>query len=103
MANKKGPLSKAEVFYITEHVKSGKDVNEIALDLDRAVKSIQKCVTKVIKENPAKIPTAGDQFARRPGVTVMTENASMMADAKKKKSLPSGVASCITKLKTDQS
>jgi hypothetical protein len=102
MANKKGPLSKAEVFYITQHVKLGQNINEIATDLDRAVKSIEKCVEKAQKENGPKIPTTGDQFARRPGVTIMTENASMMSDVKHKKSLPPKTASCITKIKEDE-
>jgi hypothetical protein len=102
MANKKGPLSKAEVFYINEHVKSGQGIDQIAIDLDRAVKSISKCVEKAQKENAQKPMTAGDQFARRPGVTVMTENASSMGDRKYKKTLPNKTASCVTKIKADE-
>jgi hypothetical protein len=99
MGSKRGPLSKAEVFYIEEHIKSGKDINEIATDLDRAVKSIEKCVTKVQKELK-KSPLTSDQFARRPGVTVMTENASTMGDATRSRKSPSSL-SCITKIKDE--
>lgn len=100
MASKRGPLSKAEIFYIEEHVKSGKEINDIATDLDRAIKSIEKCFTKAKKELQSKAVTAGDQFARRPGVTVMTENASTMADATRSKKSPSSL-SCITKIKDE--
>lgn len=99
MASKRGPLSKAEIFYIEEHVKSGKEISDIATDLDRAIKSIEKCFTKAKKE-VSKTVTAGDQFARRPGVTVMTENASTMADATRSKKSPSSL-SCITKIKDE--
>jgi hypothetical protein len=103
MASKKGPLSKAEVFYIQEHIKSGKDINDIALDLDRAVKSVEKCATKAQKDIKQPKPvTAGDQFARRQGVTIMTENASSFSDAKRKKnSSISKSNSCVTKIKHD--
>lgn len=98
MANKRGPLSKVETFYIEENIKSGKDINEIASDLERAVKSIEKYVTKVQKQLQAKPPITGDQFARRPGVTVMTENASTMSDSTRTKK-PQPSLSCVTKIK----
>jgi hypothetical protein len=101
MANKKGPLSKAETFYIDQHVKAGKDIHEIATDLDRAISSIEKRVIKAQKEN-SKSATVGDQFARRKGVTIMTENASTMGDAKRKRSQPSKLNTCVTKIKQDE-
>ena len=99
MANKKGPLIKVEVFYIQEHVKLGKDIHEIAADLDRGIKSIEKCVTKAQKEFAPKPLTAGDQLARTKGSVVMTENASTMGDVVRKRKLPSKTASCITTAK----
>lgn len=99
MASKRGPLSKAETFYITEHAKSGKDINEIALDLDRPLKSIEKCYVKAQKENSHSL-IAGDQFAKHKGSIVMTENASTLADARRKRSkVPPTVSECITKAK----
>lgn len=99
MGSKRGPLSKAEIFYIEEHVKSGKEIGDIAVDLDRTIKSIEKCFTKA-KKDTTKAAITGDQFARRPGVTVMTENASTMADATRTKKSPSSL-SCITKIKDE--
>lgn len=99
MANKKGPLSKAERFYIEEHIKSGKDINDIAIDLDRPIKSIQRSVQKAKKDIENIKPTnASDQFARRPGVTIMTENASSIGDKKKKTKIPQQTH-CIVKIK----
>lgn len=98
MGNKRGPLSKAELFYIEENAKSGKDINDIATDLDRTIKSIEKRFIKAQKEN--KSSTTGDQFARRPGVTIMTENASTMSDATRTKKPPSSL-SCVTKIKDE--
>lgn len=102
MASKRGPLSKAEVFYITEHVKSGKDINEIATDLDRPMKSIEKCYTKVQKEISSKSVTAGEQFARHKGSVVMTENASTIGDARRKIKVPKSKQNCITVAKKEE-
>jgi hypothetical protein len=99
MANKKGPLSKVEVFYIQEHVKLGKEIHDIAADLDRGIKSIEKCVTKAQKEFAPKPLTAGDQLARTKGSVVMTENASTMGDVVRKRTLPPKTESCITTAK----
>ena len=101
MPNKRGPLSKAEVFYIEQHVKAGKSSEEIASDLDRNVKSIESCVEKAQKENPPKRFIAGDQFARTKGSVIMTENASTMADATRKKKSPKTL-DCVTKIKNEQ-
>jgi hypothetical protein len=98
MASKRGPLSKAETFYITEHAKSGKDINEIATDLDRPAKSIQKCYTSAVKNNE-KTSIVGDQFARQKGAVVMTENASTMSDATRKKRNLTRPQDCVTSVK----
>jgi hypothetical protein len=111
MANKRGPLSKIEIFYILEHVKIGKDINDIALDLDRPIKSIEKYIKK---SQPSKSSqqaqqanttsprlTAGDQFIKRGGTVVMTENASTISDSRKK-SISSKNQSCITKVRSDE-
>lgn len=99
MASRRGPLSKAEIFYVTEHAKSGTDINIIASDLDRPIKSIQKCFTKAKKDNEAKPLTAGDQFARHNGTVVMTENAATLADARRKIRVPQKAKDCITQVK----
>lgn len=98
MASKRGPLSKAETFYITEHAKLGKDINEIATDLDRPIKSIEKCYTKAQKDN-AKSFTVGSQFAKHKGSIVMTENASTMSDARRSIRPQPKSQNCITKIK----
>ena len=100
MASKRGPLSKAEIFYIEEHVKMGQDINTIATDLDRPAKSIEKCVTKAQKENAPQRLTASDQFVRKGGAVIMTENASTIGDARRK-SCADRRSNCITKIKED--
>lgn len=100
MASKRGPLSKAETFYVTEHAKSGKDITEIAVDLDRPIKSIEKCYTKAQKEN-VKAFTVSDQLARHKGAVVMTENASTLADARRKRSNTVKTSNCVTKIKPE--
>lgn len=92
---KTGPLGKAEAFYVEEKYKSGKPIEEIAHDLDRAASAIQKHVTKLKLDKPQTI--MGQQFARQSGATIMTENASMMIDSAKK-STPSN-PTCVTKIR----
>lgn len=97
MASKRGPLSKAETFYITEHAKVGKDINEIATDLDRPVKSIQKYYTSAAKDKDAFI--VGNQFAKHKGSVVMTENASSMADERRKVNTSTRSQDCVTRVR----
>jgi hypothetical protein len=97
MASKRGPLSKAEKFYISEHAKIGKDINEIAVDLDRPLKSIEKCYTSAKKDGIQSI--TGDQFIREKGCTIMTENASSMGDSTKLNNQKARARECITKVK----
>ena len=102
MGSKRGPLSKAETFYIVEHAKSGKDISDIAVDLDRPVKSIEKCFTQAQKENANnKILTAGDQFAKHKGSVVMTQNASTIGDARRKNIKTIKSPNCITSAKKE--
>lgn len=100
MASKRGPLSKAELFYITEHAKSGKAVQDIAVDLDRPVKSIEKCFTKAQKEAESSL-TAGSQFIKHKGATIMTENASTLGDSSRKNRKQT-INSCVTTIKKDE-
>lgn len=98
MASKRGPLSKAETFYITEHAKIGKNINDIAVDLDRPVKSIEKCYTSAAKENNNAF-VVGNQFAKHKGSVVMTENASTMADERRKVNVSTKSKDCVTKVR----
>lgn len=98
MPNKRGPLSKAETFYVLEHAKTGKDIGEIAADLERSIKSIEKCYTKAKKEDNKQL-TVGDQFAIHKGSVVMTENASSMSDATRKTKNLTRPNHCVTKVK----
>lgn len=102
MASKRGPLSKAEIFYITEHAKTGKELSEIATDLDRPLKSIEKCYTKAQKENTSKTLIAGDQFAKHKGSVVMTENASTIGDSRRKVRVKPSQQNCITVVKKEE-
>jgi|LakMenEpi03Aug12_release.lakeMendotaPanAssembly.Ray.scaffolds.fasta_scaffold05646_6 hypothetical protein len=99
MASKRGPLSKAETFYVTEHAKTGKSVQDIALDLDRPIKAIEKCFTKAQKDSEATL-NAGSQFARHKGSVVMTQNASTLGDLSRKRQ-PQTKQSCVTKIKKE--
>jgi len=96
---KKGPLGKAEVFYI-ESFYDEKTPQEIAKDLDRAVSSVKKEVERIVGENPPESLTAGDKFARREGVVMMTESASAAADENRKTSDNSS-SDCISRIKRD--
>jgi len=91
---KKGPLSKAEKFYIDHHVDS-LGAEDLAKELDRSEKSIKTYAKNSANKKPI---TVGDQFARQNGATIMTENASTMADEVRKKSEPNH-SQCVTKIK----
>jgi len=80
---KKGPLSKAERFYIDNHL--DKPLDDLCKDLDRAKSTINKYV-KDMPEKPKPNTMLYDQFARNEkGATVMTPNASEVADGMKGK------------------
>lgn len=93
---KTGPLGKAEAFYIEEKFKSGESVQQIATDLDRASRAIEKHIKKSKVEKPKTL--IGQQFVHQGGSTIMTENASQMIDqGRKARSI--GKSSCIAKIK----
>lgn len=77
---KRGPFSKAEEYYILGH-RDDTPTETIAADLVRSKDQVEK----FLKKNPKKEGrlTVGDQFARQSGATIMTENASSMADQQK--------------------
>lgn len=93
---KKGPMGKAEAFYIEEKFKSGQSIEQIAADLDRAIGSVEKHLKKNKVEAPKTL--IDQQFARQSGATIMTENASSMIDANRQK--PKNInQSCVSKIK----
>ena len=97
---KRGPMSKVEAFYIDNNY-NDLDTEEMAKDLNRSIKSVEGYIKKNFKKNkPANSgPKAGDQFMYQSGATVMTENASSMADAKKQYRKKSNNSARITKIK----
>ena len=94
--SKKGPLSKAEAFYAEEKYKAGKSIEEISNELDRSNVSIQKHVD-TLKISPSRNIVA-EQFVHQNGATIITENASTMIDANRKKRSQLN-PECVTKLK----
>tara|TARA_Y100001963_G_scaffold117657_1_gene163726 strand:- start:1248 stop:1538 length:291 start_codon:yes stop_codon:yes gene_type:complete len=74
---KKGPLSKAEKFYIENH--RDLELKELCKDLDRAQSTIEKFLSGLPQAE--KTTRLYDQFARNEkGSTVMTQNAAEIAD-----------------------
>jgi hypothetical protein len=104
---KKGPLSKAERFYIENH--RDQDIKELCKDLDRAQAAINTFIktlpnlSSVDSTKSAKKGSVSDHFARNEsgGVVVMTPNASIMADEKRPSFKGTHVRSnkCTTKIK----
>jgi hypothetical protein len=96
---KKGPLGKAEVFYI-ESFYGERTPQELAKDLDRAISSVKKEFKRLENLKDSEPITAGSQFARRDGVVTMTENASAVSDANRKVS-DNLSRSCISRIKNE--
>lgn len=94
---KKGPLSKAECFYI-EHNHSKINITQLSSDLNRPVVVLEKWIKKNITDAPS-VMKAGDHFGRTKGSIVMTENASTLSDSKRKRATPRN--ECVTKIKND--
>ena len=96
---KKGPLSKSEKFYIESFCEEH-DIQTLCKDLDRAQPIVKKHIAKCKKSthSPADI---SEQFARNGGSTVMTPNASEMADSMRGKLPDQGVRNnqCVTNIK----
>lgn len=95
---KKGPLSKAEKFYIDNHL--SKPLEDLCKDLDRAKSTVNKYLKTIAVDEKEKAETLlYQQFARNgKGSTVMTQNASEMADSKRKTS-PSRSTRCTTRIR----
>ena len=78
---KKGPLSKAEKFYIkSKHKETG--LEDLCKELDRAKSLVRTHITRCKKEETKQLANdIGAQFASNDnGATVMTPNASEMSD-----------------------
>lgn len=95
---KKGPLSKAEAFYIDGNYKD-MDVVDIANDLNRTITSIESYIKKHHSKERVSGTKAGDHFHSHKGSTVMTENASTMSDAKRNVSTNNLNPKCTTRIK----
>lgn len=90
---KKGPLGKAEEYYVKGHYGS-MDAKQIAKELDRPIGIVKKHIEKVKKDEPDGRISAGNMMGRQDGVVVMTESASSMSEEFKKPS--SKKSRCIT-------
>jgi hypothetical protein len=94
---KKGPIGKAEAFYIEQHL-AVKTEQEIAEDLDRTITSV-KTFMKKNKLKAEKPKTILDQsIVRHKGGAVMTETASSISDTKRRISKEPN-KSCVAKIK----
>ena len=100
---KKGPLGKAEEFYIKHNYKT-MDVDQICKELDRAKSLVKRHVAKCTKEDEEQEakerPTAG--FAHSRGATVMTNVASEMGDANRQAVLAKSTSrqnNCTTRIR----
>lgn len=94
---KKGPLSKAEKFYLTHH--SEDDVGDLCKDLDRAKSSVKKFLDTLPKKEK-KETRLYQQFGRNDkGSTVMTQTASEIADGKRPEFTARKRPSCVTTIK----
>ena len=98
---KKGPLSKAEIFYIEQKAEE-LSPEQIAEDLGRTVKIVK---SKLPEPPPKKTPhgSASTLMGRNEdkGVVVMTEGASAVADEVKKSSTTYTRQDVVTKIKRD--
>ena len=98
---KKGPLGKAEIYYVKGHFKNS-DARHIAKELDRPISAIQKQIDKLSEEAAGGRQSAGEQMARQDGVVVMTENSSSATEARKSgASINARTSTCVTKIKND--
>ena len=97
---KKGPLSKAEKYYIENNTES--ELSGLAKDLDRSESAVSKHL-KTIKKN-TEIPDSSNLYTRDSNkvATIMTEAASMAADeSRKNTSTPKKYKGIIHKIKED--
>lgn len=109
---KKGPLSKAEKFYIENH--RDMTVAELCVDLGRAKATVERFVARLPKPKTEAAPEPTEsvveqekketllykQFARNDkGSTVMTQNAAEMSDDFRTKNVSSKVSRCTTRIR----
>lgn len=95
---KKGPLSKAEKFYIEHHYMKA-DADDLSRGLDRAKSLVESYIQECKqKEVDSEAFNTANQFFSKRGATVMTENASVMSD-QVKKVVPQKISNCTTKIK----
>ena len=98
---KKGPLSKAEKFYIqNKHTDS--NLESLCKDLDRAKSIVRTHITKCKKEEEkTSVNDIASQFAKNDnGAVVMTPNASERADALRgKTSETTKKSNCVTSIR----
>lgn len=88
---KRGPLNEVEMFYIESHFLA-MPIEDMAIKLNRSVVTVNKYIDKLnakiekekrqtkVKISEARMD-ANDQFAKKRGSVVMTQNASMIGDA----------------------
>lgn len=98
---KKGPIGKVEGFYI-ENNYLDMDTTQIASDLDRPKSSVENYIKKHLKNAKSATSMVGEQFARRPGVVTMTENASTMSDSVRKNRATTKTRNCTTVIKNNE-
>jgi capsid protein len=96
---KKGPLGKAEEFYIKHNFQSI-DVDTLCKDLDRAKslveRYIEKCKKEIVDSTPFNVQ---NQFIHKRGATIMTQEAAVLADTIRKSGSPNARSECVTKIK----
>ena len=103
---KRGTIGKVEGFYIEKNYQT-MDIAQIAVDLNRPITSVENYIKKHLVQTKSTSTNAkgdkilaidgSEQFVSRDGITVMTENASMLGDVKAKRQ--SIHQDCITKIK----
>ena len=79
---KKGPLGKAEKFYVDNNLEMS--IDSLCKDLDRSKSTIEGYIKSIVIKETTKAETLlYQQFARNnKGSTVMTPNASELSDSK---------------------
>ena len=94
---KKGPLSKAEKYYLENH--NQVEIKQLCKDLDRA-QSIVKKFLDTLPDAKKSDTLLFNQFAKNDkGSVVMTENASEMADSKRAEFTNKHRPSCVTNIR----
>ena len=97
---KKGPLSKAEKYYIENNARS--ELSDLAKDLDRSEVSISKHLKTIKIKDEQVLDSSLYVRDSNKVATIMTEAASMAADeSRKKTSPPEKYRGIIHKIKED--